>query len=211
MSWTVDGTPVPVAPLGDLTPAEVLYDFDGPQIYIAYDSGRPLFVYVSDICELEECMRLLVVPVSRQIVANLKNGDLTLCDVLRQPWLHAVDQAFDGVIRAAWYIDAGLDAVPDGFKPVEGTLLTAELEAARMNDPVFVVDSPNEALNSPEDQPVIEAEPTHIHSHAGVIFRYSYTIELVDAPNLDHLPDPDERQLNQWVPNDDTTRPPYLH
>lgn len=214
MSWTVDGTPVPVAPFGDLAPVEVLYDFEGPQIYIAHDSGRPLFVYVSDINERDEYMRLLVVPVSRQIVENLKAGDLTLCDVLRQPWLHAVDQAFDGVVRAAWYIDAGLNAVPDGFKPVEGTLLSAELEAARMNEPVFVLDSPNEATDPPQDLPaaaIEETEPFHIRGRAGVIFRYSYKVEFSDAPNVDHLPAPDERQLNQWVPNDDATRPPYLH
>lgn len=130
MTWTVRGTRLDSIPFGTLEPQEVLYEFDGPQIYVAADNGRPLFVYESDSDDVNGLRRLLVVPTSTEIIAGLKTGALSLCDALRQPWLHVVDQRFDGRVVASWHLDDGLDSVPDGYKPVEGTLLSVELEQA---------------------------------------------------------------------------------
>ncbi|MBR7956432.1 hypothetical protein WJH60_30710 [Burkholderia orbicola] len=215
MTWTIDRAQLETAPFASLRPVEVLYDFEGPQIFIAYDGGRPLFVYVSDIDEQQQYLRFLVTPISKRIIDYLKEGELSLCDALRLPWLHAVDQAFDGTVLATWYLDDGLDAVPDGYKPVEGTLLSPELEAARMNAPILAPDVPNETQEVDITFAVSNAYMTVVtqkHAYPEATFRYSshwtQLEEVIVAPILEL---PEDAQLNEWVPGDEAARPPYFH
>lgn len=133
MIWPASGTPVDSAIFGSLEPEEVLYDFDGPQIYISRSQGRPIFVYESDADDAAEVRRLLVVPTSEALISGLKTGRTSLCEALRQPWLHAVDQSNNGDVLNIWYLIDGLNSVPEDFKPVEGTLLSMELEQQRDN------------------------------------------------------------------------------
>ncbi|WP_407853334.1 hypothetical protein [Burkholderia gladioli] len=132
MSWEVQGSRLISEALGELRPIEVLYEYEGPQIYVTEHLGRPLLVYVSDIDEESELYRLLVVSTSQTILSSLKTGHFSIADALRQPWLHAVDKAFSGEIISIWFLPNGLDAVPVDFKPVEGTLLSPDLEVQRV-------------------------------------------------------------------------------
>ena len=131
MTWKLDSSPISGTFFGTLEPEDVLYEFDGPQFYVTRESGRPLLVYVADSDEDELVRRLLVVPTSHTIVRGLRDGSCSVCDALRQPWLHVVDQNFDGTIVGVWFMEEGLDSVPSDYKPVEGTLLSVELEYKR--------------------------------------------------------------------------------
>lgn len=132
--WIIHSAPTDDRLFEHLTPERVLYEFDGPQLYVAMEGGRPLLVYVADSDDDELLRRLIVVPTSPSIVRSLSEGRYSVCDALRQPWLHIVDQTYDGVIENIWYFEDGLESVPHDYKPAEGTLLSVELEKARVED-----------------------------------------------------------------------------
>lgn len=143
MTWQIE-YPRIVDPLFErLEPTDVLYDFDGPQLYVAQERGLPVLVYVAWSDDDELIHRLLVVPTSNTIIQRLREGQYSVCDALRQPWLHAVDQNYDGAILDVWHLEGGLDSVPKDYKPVEGTLLSLELEQNRVQEknlsPEFVM------------------------------------------------------------------------
>jgi hypothetical protein len=146
MNWNVDGEPIAPEWLGELAPVETLYEFDGPRIYVARVQNRPVIVYESDADDERAVRRLLVAPTNEKILDALKAGARSLLEALNQPWLHAVDQAFDHRVVAAWHLPKGLSSVPEPFKPVAGTLLSVELEQERRsNEP----DSPSRAGFAP--------------------------------------------------------------
>lgn len=131
--WTITGIAQEKDSLGDLKPDEMLYEFDDFRIYIANHHSRPLFVYTSAVDYDTQIIRTIVVPTSYYMIAKLKTGDLTVCDMMRSPWLHVVDWDFvDEYIMSVTFIEGGLDVIPEGFKPVEGTLISAELEAGNI-------------------------------------------------------------------------------
>lgn len=127
--WTINGVQMAPDLFGRLDPDEILYSFDDYQIFITYNQSRPLFVYTSVIDWDTRLVRFLVTPTTNIMIDKLKRNDLTICDMLRSPWLHIVDADYiDGTIIDIIYVDGGLAQVPEGFKPVEGTLLNSELE-----------------------------------------------------------------------------------
>ncbi|WP_414451531.1 hypothetical protein AB4851_22580 [Burkholderia sp. 22PA0099] len=133
MTWEVQGARISNEIVGELRPVVVLYEYDGPQIFVAESCGRPLLVYVSDVDEEDRYYRLLVVATSEAILNSLRAGKLSLIDALNQPWMHAVDKTFGGEVTSVWFLPNGINDVPDGFKPVDGTLLSHELEEQRLN------------------------------------------------------------------------------
>jgi hypothetical protein len=130
--WAVKGIELEPDTFGALTPDEMLYEFDDCKIYIAHHNRRPLFVYTSAVDYDNQIIRTLVVPTSNDMVVKLKTGELSVCDMMRSPWFHIVDWDFVGeTIMNVEYIEGGLARIPEGFKPIEGTLISAELEAAK--------------------------------------------------------------------------------
>lgn len=202
MMWNVSGTLLDNDALGNLAPVEILYEYEGPRIFTASHCGRPVLAYESDCDDEQRIRRLLVVPTSDRIVRELKEGMLSISDSLKQPWLHAVDQSFDGTILAIWHISAGLESVPEKYKPVEGTLLSAELEHAN-DSAMSVAGRSNTWFASSE---------VHLTYKADVVLMYpevpsdedAATANVSGAADVEvakHLESPaNQTPLNHWPP-----------
>jgi hypothetical protein len=200
MMWNVDGLRVDIGTLGALEPIDVLFEFEGPQIYVATHFGRPLLAYVSDCDDANELHRLLVVPTSEKLIADLKAGYISISDALRQPWLHAVDQTAEGHIAAVWHLPYGLDSVPDGYKPIEGTLISADLEPHDIAAPTDAAELL--AIYRHVAIPALEIEVRQAVVNYVDPYHASLDVEL--ANNLE-IPSRDQ-PLNNWAQNDEAPR-----
>jgi hypothetical protein len=122
--WTISGKASPVSPQ-ILRPVDILYDFDGPRLFVSRDSdGEPNLVYWCD--EDNDVVRYLVVPTTEARIAALVHGKLTVLAALDQPRARLVDVLADGSIRNSLSID--ITALPRDVLPTPGTLLTSALE-----------------------------------------------------------------------------------
>jgi len=113
-----------------ITPNEVLFDFDGPQIF-TYEWRDFLFLaYASDYDAAESKTRLLIVETTTQEIDGLKRGHLAILDALSKPLIWAAD--WNGADEAdnINLLPHGIDSVPESHRPEAGTLLWAHLESA---------------------------------------------------------------------------------
>ncbi len=82
---------------GDLTPVEVLYEFDGPRIFIARDRfGGDILCYACGESTVDQTITYLIVPTDARAIAALKEGITTVHDALDQPWLWVAHLSYDG-------------------------------------------------------------------------------------------------------------------
>lgn len=114
--WTPDSGLQSRPTIADVAPYDVLYDFDGPKVFISRSEMFPLLCYETDASGA--AIQLLVVPTSSTIVEQLKAGRLSLRAALSQAWGWIVecDTAFRVV--KSWLVDAM--SIPDTMLPKHG-------------------------------------------------------------------------------------------
>jgi hypothetical protein len=127
MTWPLTQANYPPASIGDLAPAEVLYEFGEPLIFTTYSArGRLLLAYTSAESIADCTTRLIVVPTSASLIRKLKRGILTVYEALDQPVVWAVDRLFDGSVCRAQELSE-LTQVPEAFLPSIDRTLWPEL------------------------------------------------------------------------------------
>lgn len=105
--------------LGNLTPEEVLYDFDGPRIFTCRTPNQELLL--AFLYDLHDSNHLyMVVPTNRTRIESLKSGKLSLREALEQPWIWQVEVR-DGNILLATKVE--LETLPEDVLPNPGVLL----------------------------------------------------------------------------------------
>ncbi|MFK4136029.1 hypothetical protein ACI2KR_27650 [Pseudomonas luteola] len=105
---------------------EILYEFDGPKIFTTGASDNLLQLWYECGEDYEsETIRFLVVPTNRNQIDLLKQGSRTVHDLLKQPWIWAVDLDFDFDLRESWVLNS-LDEVPVEAKPEPYATLNPE-------------------------------------------------------------------------------------
>jgi len=127
MLWEVFGQPVQSSQIGNLEPREVLYEFDGPKLYVSLVEGKALLVYESATDDQQELVRLIAAPTSSAIITSLKDGRRSVFEALNQPWVFAINQAYDAKLVDAWLLEDGIASVPTNARPKETTLLWPHL------------------------------------------------------------------------------------
>jgi hypothetical protein len=126
--WTVEGKPVvDFTLLNDLKPVEVLYDVDGPRIFIAQDyTEQELLAYQCG--EEGDVLRFLVVPFSSTLTATLKAGQISILEALSQSRLWIVDMSQDWSILKVW--GSAISSVPKECLPESYAMLWPALQPA---------------------------------------------------------------------------------
>jgi hypothetical protein len=123
--WEIAGPVLDAAKFLPFTPAEVLYDFDGPRVFTLYDNeGELNLAYWSD--EDDAVCRHVVVPTTPAIIAMLRKGRISLFDALNQPRCWLCDLGHPGSLTRCQRVD--FDAVPRDALPAIGTMLLPTLE-----------------------------------------------------------------------------------
>ena len=123
MLWQVKGTPKNPDWL-DLEPIEVLYDFDGPRIFICKDG--PGNTYLAYLCgDDRNTVRYLVVPCSDSLKERLISGKINLRDALSQGKAWVFDLDNDWKPRSASRVN--VDDLPEDALPEPGVMLYAHL------------------------------------------------------------------------------------
>jgi len=103
----------------------VLYEFDGPKIFLAKDGdGGLVLVYWSD--EDDETTRYVIAPTSDRIVESLRKGETSVYDALNQPRCWIYDIGRQGGPPRCRLVD--FEDVPKDALPSRGTMLWPSLE-----------------------------------------------------------------------------------
>jgi hypothetical protein len=127
MSWDINdigGVDYPLDLFGSLEPDDVLYEFDGPRIFISINGyGDKFLVY--QCAEQESLCRYVVVPAAEELLQNLRTGLMTMRDALSQPWTWLVEKLHSGQVTRARKIN--IRDLPQNALPRPGTLLLPSL------------------------------------------------------------------------------------
>lgn len=109
------------APFSIVKPSEVLYTFDGPRIFTFLNrDGATFLAYFCD--DVPGIFRFIIVPITPQVVQQLKAGALALRDVLVQPLVWMADLDGSGNPALVWELP-GKDLPGDVLPQVGITLL----------------------------------------------------------------------------------------
>jgi hypothetical protein len=121
--WSVTGSPVSAGWLNP-EPARILYEFDGPRIFICTDHADHSYL-AYQCAEDSEAMRFVVVPSNADLEAQLQSGRISVRDALAQPngWIVDLDKNWRTV--RAWSVE--IADLPADVLPRPGTLLWAHL------------------------------------------------------------------------------------
>lgn len=123
--WNIAGKSVDIKRFKPFEPAEVLYEFDGPRIFILKDAeGEMNLAYWSD--EDQQICRYVVVPTTTRILDALRKGSISVFDALNQPRCWLCDVTHQGVLSACQRLE--FDAVPRDSLPAIGAMLLPSLE-----------------------------------------------------------------------------------
>jgi hypothetical protein len=108
----------------NLEPVTVLYEFDGPRIFVCRDAlGN---TYLAYLCGDDRGgMRYLVVPFSADLERRLVVGQINLRDALTMPSAWLFDIGNDWRPTACWKID--VDDLPPSVLPAPGVMLYSHL------------------------------------------------------------------------------------
>lgn len=103
---------------------EVLYDFDGPKIFISHDGIWKYFWYLCD----EDCdgFLYLLVPTDDRIINNLKTGAITVLEALLMPTGFLAETNFSLTVLSSWKVSPC--KIPPNRLPARHAMLYASLE-----------------------------------------------------------------------------------
>ncbi|WP_139826442.1 hypothetical protein [Derxia lacustris] len=127
MLWAVNGSECPSDSFDMSTLAEILYEFNGPQIFTVMSHGRMQLWYASGDDFESNLRRFLVVPTSNIIIDQLKSGIKSVYEALSQPWVWAVDVNENDKVCQSWALFS-FDDVPQMARPHKNVLLWPDLE-----------------------------------------------------------------------------------
>ena len=123
--WVPDGKQIDRSYLGDLTPAEVLFEFEEPLTFVCHDrDGQMLLAH--RLCAEAGLSRYLVSVTDQTLVQDLKAGRVDLLGVLSQPRCWIADFGPNWEIWNLWLIS--FEAIPKEVLPRSGAMLTADLD-----------------------------------------------------------------------------------
>lgn len=113
--WAVPRVSNELCDLGDLEPEEVLGYYDGPILFTTRDREGNLLL--ANQCDINgSTQRFLVVPISPSLLADLREGRVSLRDTLtQQGWTWLVDLEGSGNVVNLGQIDPAtlpIDALP---------------------------------------------------------------------------------------------------
>lgn len=131
MSWPMLETMNEVDPLllGDLSPVEVLYEFEAPCIFTARSpAGGLLLAYLSEDMESESYLRYLVVTTSTETISALKEGVASVREALLRGSIWIADLDYCLKIKRVFTVVAS--DLPADAMPADGTMLWPSLEPA---------------------------------------------------------------------------------
>jgi len=168
MDWAVKSPPIDIASIGDLKPLEILYEFDGPRIFLSEVAAGEVLCFLAD--DDGKHFRFIASPTNKNIIDKLKNGLQTLRDTLNQPWVWFIDLTYDGIPQAAW--KGTLADAPEDVLPEKGLMLWPHLE------PIFALRAIGDGLsegNVPISviRQVIEGATTSLKKIANSVFEES--------------------------------------
>ncbi|WP_156437241.1 hypothetical protein [Burkholderia sp. RF2-non_BP3] len=121
--WTAIGKRDDLGRFGDLPVSDVLYEADGPKLFVSVVNNLVFLVYESTFDLSDELVRFLAVPTTGKTIQHLIDGTLTVLEALDQKQVWSIDQKFQGDILEAVMLREGIYSVPDGFKPEPGVRL----------------------------------------------------------------------------------------
>ena len=102
----------------DLEPVPVLYDFDGPRIFVCKDTMGVNY-FLAYQCGEEastRTMRFLVVPCSENLERQLTAGEINLHDALMRPRAWIFDLDFQWILKDSWEVQVE-DVPATSFEP----------------------------------------------------------------------------------------------
>jgi hypothetical protein len=111
--------------LTDLAPVRVLYELDGPRIFICRDVAGDLLL-ACQCDEQDELSRFLLVPFDDDLEFRLTTGAITIREALQQPRLWLAEVLNDWTIREIRRVK--IDDVPHDNLPRQGTMLWPQLQ-----------------------------------------------------------------------------------
>jgi hypothetical protein len=123
--WIPEGKQIEKASLGDLTPSEVLFEFEQPLTFVCRDSDGQLLLAHS-LSDEGGVSRYLIVVTDTRILEDLKAGRLDLLAALRQPRAWVADVGFSWEVIQLWVIP--FEKLPKDVLPRSGAMLTPELD-----------------------------------------------------------------------------------
>jgi len=126
--WKINEESLMALNFEDVSPLEILFEFNGPQIFTFLQGMLQFLAYTSFDNEELGFVRLLVVSTNTLELQKLKQGGLSIEDVLKKDLVWVVDRSHEGVTTHVALLPHGLNDVPDGFKPKSGILLWAHLK-----------------------------------------------------------------------------------
>ena len=118
--WKVSGTSRSLDLLGDFTPLEVLFEFDGPRTFICHGPGQQL-LFAHQCGEDDGFIRYAVVPVDADELAQVKSGNIDLPTILHRSPLWLVDLDRRGQVCAVR--ESVYAAIPGKYLPMPGATL----------------------------------------------------------------------------------------
>jgi hypothetical protein len=122
--WQAIGTPVDGQWL-NLEPTRVLYEFDGPRIFICNDLSGVSEFLAFQCGEEQGRMRFLVVPSSEVLEHKLTSGEMNLHDALMRPKAWLFDLDFGWNLIGAWSVQ--VENLPQQCMPQPGVMLWSHL------------------------------------------------------------------------------------
>ncbi len=126
--WVPTGKQIEKDALGDLTPVEVLVEFEEPLTFVCNDlDGQPLLAH--SLCAEGVLSRYLISVTDQKVVQELKAGRLDVLGALRQPRCWIADLGADWEVVGLWLV--AFDRVPKDHLPRSGAMITPDL------DPIF--------------------------------------------------------------------------
>lgn len=122
--WYVNGNSVSGTWL-NIEPVRVLYDFDGPRIFICKSVTQELFL-AFQCGEENRIMRFLIVPFSEDLERRLTAGEINLRDALTRPLAWVFDVNYGWEVVGVWKVE--IDDLPANVIPKAGIMLWPHLQ-----------------------------------------------------------------------------------
>lgn len=125
--WPSQLSGYPVENFGTVTPSEVLFEFNGPLLFVFEDKfGSPLLAHHCEPVE-QEISRFVVVPTGSQIIQALRTGILSIREAFDQPLIWLIEAQILKGARGACIVPH-LDDLPDDAMPDRWTMLYPSLD-----------------------------------------------------------------------------------